>query len=65
MHNELQTVEIDCPYCGEVFTTTADCSDGSQEYVEDCWVCCQPILMRLRVDACGRLEGLEAKRENE
>ena len=65
MYNELQTVEIDCPYCGEVFATTADSCGGSQEYVEDCRVCCQPILMRLRVDPWGRLEGLEARREND
>ena len=65
MHDRLQMVEINCPYCGENFSTTADCSAGPQEYVEDCWICCRPILMRLRVDLSGQLEGLEAKREND
>jgi hypothetical protein len=65
MENELQMVEIECPYCGQIFTTTADCSAGPQEYVEDCWVCCQPILMQLRVDVSGQLAGLEARREND
>jgi transcription elongation factor Elf1 len=33
-----------CPYCGERISMLLDLSeDGSQSYVEDCEVCCQPI----------------------
>mgnify|MGYP000414546887 CR=1 FL=1 len=32
----LETVRLDCPYCGQTFTTTADLSGGSQQYIEDC-----------------------------
>jgi hypothetical protein len=34
---------ISCPYCGEGNAIVVDESAGdSQEYVEDCQVCCQP-----------------------
>jgi hypothetical protein len=39
----LEPITIDCPYCGESFSTQADISAGSQNYVEDCAVCCRPI----------------------
>ena len=32
-----------CPYCGEAVLIAIDPGSGeSQEYVEDCQVCCQP-----------------------
>lgn len=35
--------EVTCPYCGEAMTIALDPGSGeSQEYVEDCQVCCQP-----------------------
>lgn len=43
----LEPVVIACPYCGEAFDTTADWSAGSQEYTEDCAVCCRPIIFTL------------------
>lgn len=35
--------EVSCPHCGETMTIALDPGSGeSQEYVEDCQVCCQP-----------------------
>ncbi|MFN8654133.1 MAG: CPXCG motif-containing cysteine-rich protein [Gemmatimonadales bacterium] len=35
--------EVSCPHCGESMTIALDPGSGeSQEYVEDCQVCCQP-----------------------
>ena len=56
-------VQIDCPYCGERFETAADLSAGSFSYVEDCQVCCQPIVISGEVDEAGVLVGLSAGRE--
>jgi hypothetical protein len=39
----LQTVPIQCPYCGEPIELLVDCTLTEQEYIEDCSVCCQPI----------------------
>jgi hypothetical protein len=34
---------VACPYCGETNEVSLDPGSGeSQEYVEDCQVCCQP-----------------------
>jgi len=35
---------IDCPYCGEVIDVLVDRSVEQQQYVEDCAVCCRPIV---------------------
>lgn len=51
----IETLAIDCPYCGERFTTLADLSGGSQRYVEDCAICCRPIDIALHVDENGEL----------
>jgi len=56
---------IQCPYCGETFETEVDTSGGSQEYVEDCYVCCRPIVFRIDVAADGELIGCEVRREND
>lgn len=46
----LEEAEVTCPYCWEIIVLELDLSAGSQTYTEDCSVCCQPILVRLRVD---------------
>jgi hypothetical protein len=56
---------VDCPFCGESFAAVIDCSAGNQSYVEDCPVCCQPILFQAEVDMEGMLSVLELHRENE
>jgi hypothetical protein len=35
--------ETTCPHCGESITLLLDLSVESQEYIEDCSVCCQPM----------------------
>ena len=41
---------IRCPYCGETITLVIDASAGSQRYIEDCQVCCRPIVVDVTVD---------------
>ena len=43
MINELRETVVRCPYCGEVIDVMIDCSVPSQNYIEDCSVCCRPI----------------------
>ena len=40
-----ELVSIYCPYCGEIIEIIVDLSVPHQEYVEDCSVCCRPIVM--------------------
>ncbi|WP_404368953.1 CPXCG motif-containing cysteine-rich protein [Marinobacter sp.] len=52
----LEFASIQCPYCGETLDISVDPSVEDQEYVEDCQVCCQPILIHAVFDEQGRLE---------
>ena len=43
-----------CDSCGEEIVIPIDVSAGaSQEYVEDCPICCHPNIIRLEVDEDG------------
>lgn len=57
--------DIACPYCGETIEVAVDTSAGSQTYIEDCQVCCRPIVMRLTVDESDDRFGLVAVAEND
>lgn len=61
----LEWVSIICPYCGEPMETTVDCSAGSQVYVEDCQICCQPILFNVRVNSERDLLAVDVQQEND
>ena len=39
-----------CPYCGEEISMLIDPSTPSQEYIEDCEVCCNPIEIRYVIE---------------
>ena len=46
--------DVTCPHCGETITMQLDPGGGrSQEYLEDCQVCCRPWAVRLWYDATG------------
>jgi hypothetical protein len=43
-----------CPYCNEPVEISLDAgSGGTQEYVEDCEVCCQPWTVSVRYGVDG------------
>lgn len=46
----LETVSLSCPYCGEPIELLLDCTEGDQQYIEDCQVCCRPITVDLQLD---------------
>ncbi|HEY9118374.1 MAG TPA: CPXCG motif-containing cysteine-rich protein [Marinobacter sp.] len=46
----LDSVLIQCPYCWETLDISVDPSVADQEYVEDCQVCCQPIVVHVVLD---------------
>ncbi len=55
---------ISCPYCDEAITVLVDDSVPEQRYVEDCEVCCRPIVMDVSVDSDGAV-AVVARSENE
>lgn len=46
----LQHESITCPYCWQSIEITLDLSIDEQRYVEDCSVCCRPIVIAYRSD---------------
>jgi len=59
----LESSYIQCPFCWENFEVIVDCSVESQEYVEDCEVCCRPIVMKVEISHEG-LPHIEVSRES-
>ncbi len=62
--NEVVEQSVECPYCGESISLLIDLSVPQQNYVEDCQVCCRPIVVNVGVDSSGGVEIL-ATSENE
>jgi hypothetical protein len=60
----LEPTTISCPYCGELIDVLVDCSAGHQEYVEDCSVCCRPIVLDIAVED-SEIVGIDVRAENE
>jgi len=53
MDNETSYV---CPSCGEDIVIPVDLTQGEhQEYVEDCPVCCCPVVIRLEIGDDGEV----------
>ena len=46
----MDTQNIHCPYCGEPLEIAIDWSVRKQEYVEDCQICCQPMVLHVTLD---------------
>ncbi len=46
----LEIQSYQCPYCGEPVEAVLDLSGGDQHYIEDCPVCCRPIVFDLQTD---------------
>ena len=63
MSELISEVRCHCPFCAEPITLVVDYSTGSQAYIEDCQVCCQPMevtahemkLLRFLAERDGRL----------
>ena len=61
---DIDKKESYCPYCGESISLLIDNSIENQEYVEDCQVCCSPILISIEIDHDGNIF-INNRRENE
>jgi len=61
----LEPADITCPYCGEIYSTTVDCSGGDQQYIEDCPVCCRPVEYRITTGAGRELLSVTVARDDD
>ena len=53
-----------CPYCGELIDLLIDVSMVGETYVEDCFVCCRPIVVSVQANEGGGLS-VDTKTEND
>ena len=51
----LVEIQLQCPHCGEIFTSTADTSQGDYSTIEDCEVCCAPMTIEVTCEP-GRVD---------
>ena len=58
-----ETVIVLCPYCGERVGLLVDATLPHQQYVEECEVCCRPMLVT--IDATAEDPIVDVTRENE
>ena len=61
---EITEAFLHCPYCGEPISVIVDDSVAEQQYVEDCQVCCRPMVVNVSVEHDGSLH-VHARSENE
>lgn len=56
-----ESVSVACPYCGEPLFIEPEPSMEPIEYVEDCHVCCRPIVITIHYSEKG--SEVSARRE--
>ena len=61
---ELQSAQLQCPYCWESIEVLIDCSVEQQDYVEDCSVCCHPMVITASAEE-GFLVDVYVRAEND
>ena len=64
MPQALVFCDITCPYCYSANSTEVDISAGSQDYVEDCQVCCAPMELFIHINDQGEVAGVDVKPGN-
>lgn len=56
MSEGLINTTIQCPYCWQTIDVVVDDCGESQQYIEDCQVCCRPINFHVQLDEQGQLQ---------
>jgi len=48
--DQLEPFSVQCPHCWQPIDINVDASAASQTYVEDCQVCCRPMVITVTVE---------------
>lgn len=56
MNIDLMPHTVYCPYCSEMLNVLIDPQDIGNEYIEDCQVCCRPIVFSITETGFGEIE---------
>lgn len=60
----IEDAAVQCPYCWETISLELDLSEGDSTYVQDCPVCCQALLVHLKIANDGG-HAVDVEREND
>ncbi len=60
MH-DIEEVGLTCPACNAPISVLIDGSAGDQSYIEDCEVCCRPLVISFAVSEDG-VDSVRAER---
>ena len=60
----LAEARVTCPWCWQTNHLTVDCSAGDAELVEDCTVCCRPMVLQTCIASDGDLAEVRVSRES-
>ena len=52
----LEKIVLSCPHCWENIETQVDAQEDHFVFVEDCYICCNPIRIELWSDPEGEAE---------
>ncbi|MCA9783511.1 MAG: CPXCG motif-containing cysteine-rich protein [Candidatus Cloacimonetes bacterium] len=61
----LEACTIQCPCCWEEIEILVDCSVSRQEYVEDCSVCCRPLVLTVCALLDSGVDSIAVRREDD
>ena len=61
---EINEKEAYCPYCGENISLLIDDTLLTQEYIEDCEVCCSPMIVNVEITSDEEIL-VSTRKENE
>lgn len=62
--NQEENCSYRCGYCGQMNEVVVDMTAGrTQVIVEDCFVCCRPSVLTLRIDVAADSVTIEAEYE--
>lgn len=58
------SARLHCPYCDERIEVVVDPSAGEQCYIEDCSVCCRPMLLTVTLTPQGGVAATAAREDD-
>lgn len=61
----LKHADIRCPHCGHPVHLDLDCSNGDQDYIEECANCYSPIHLNLHMNDLSRKVELSVSSDDE
>jgi len=61
----LDAQRIQCPYCGETIDLSIDRSNADCKYIEDCQVCCRPMVIQVSDNTMGGALTVTVRRDDE